>query len=80
MPPRACLSPWRQLRYRHSDLPSATPSLTDAELKRVLETAVSDQDGAKKGNNVLVVDEESLRMINASMPSAELMKSGFISG
>jgi hypothetical protein len=46
----------------------------------VLETAVSDQDGAKKGNNVLVVDEESLRMINASMPSAELMKSGFISG
>jgi len=43
-----------------------------------LEKTVAEQVGAKRGNNVLVVDDEALRIINACMPSSDLVKSGFI--
>jgi hypothetical protein len=47
--------------------------------RETLRNAVSDQEGPKKGNNVLVVDDEALRIINACMPTNDLIAQGFMS-
>lgn len=44
-----------------------------------LTAAVSAQEGSKKGNTVLVVDEDALTILNACIPPDELIRSGFIS-
>lgn len=49
------------------------------KIRDALKNAVSDQDGPKKGNNVLVVDDEALRIINACMPTNDLIAQGFMS-
>jgi hypothetical protein len=50
-----------------------------AEILQTLQAAVEGQEGARVGNNVLVVDDDALRIINACLPSNELLKAGFIS-
>lgn len=44
-----------------------------------LTAAVSAQEGSKKGNTVLVVDEDALTILNACIPPDDLIRSGFIS-